>query len=102
MNVLPVLDELNTSLPDEQRQTLMQTLAAYLNGLLLHDFPALVQLLYKVDVPEKMLKDVLLDNPGKDAGDLIARLLVERQRQKIASRQAFRGSAANESGEEKW
>ena len=101
MDVLLFLDEMNSALPEEKKEGLKKELAACLNDLLLHDFPALVQLLYRVDVSEKKLKAVLQENTDKDAGDLLAALLIERQQEKAAARKRFQQSD-NKSEEERW
>ena len=78
-------------------------LAEKINELIQRDFGALVQLLYRIDVQEKKLRRILDENNGEDAGLLIARLIMERQWQKIESRQQYRqeGGAGAE-GEERW
>lgn len=87
-------------LPDE-RNTRRKQLSEYLNDLLLHNFPQLVQLLYRVDVSEVLLKATLKQNPTKDAGELIADLLLQRQREKLAARNTHRFSTGA-SDEERW
>jgi hypothetical protein len=61
----------------------LDDLAAEINQLILTNFERLVQLLYRIDVSETKLKTLLKENPDKDAGKLIALLMVERQLQKI-------------------
>jgi len=78
---------------------LESALAVYINELILHHFDRLIQLLYRIDVSEPKLKLLLKENPGQDAGLLIARMIIERQLKKIETRKQFRGG---ESGEEKW
>lgn len=77
-----------------------KALAAYLNHLLLNDFSALVQTLYRVDVSEEKVKGVLRENPAADAGDLLAELLVQRQKEKAPATGAFRKDRPSE--EEAW
>lgn len=101
MDVLPILNQMTSALSVEKKESLKKTMAAYLNELLLHDFTALVQLLYRVDVSEKKLKAVLQDNKDKDAGDLLAGLLTERQQDKITARRNFQ-SLNDASEEERW
>lgn len=101
MDVLPVLEELDKTLPDQQKEEIRKKLAQYLNGLLLHDFHTLVQLLYRVDVSEKKLKTALKENPQQNAGELIADLMIQRQQEKKATREAFRFSSGA-SDEERW
>ena len=76
-------------------------LAEKINEMIQRDFEGLVQLLYRVDVSEQKLR--LLLNGAEDAGKLIARLIIERQWQKIESRRRYRqdGGAGTED-EERW
>ena len=96
-----ILAEIKADLPAEKLASLKTQLAAYLNELVLHDFRALVQLLYRVDVPEKKVKAVLKENPNEDAGNLLADLLINRQLEKQATRNSFR-SQADAPEEERW
>jgi hypothetical protein len=81
---------------------LFREFSDFINHLIRTDFQKLVWLLYRVDVNEKYLKEVLRDNPGKDAGDMIATLILQRQAQKIKSRQENNRDENNISGEERW
>ena len=71
-----------------QDDEFIAALANYLNDLILNDFEKLIFILYKVDVDEKRLRNILTTNLQTDAGELLARLVVERQIQKINSRKA--------------
>lgn len=64
----------------------MAALAAAVNHLITHDFHKLVALLYRIDVNEKKLKQLLQERSGSDTGEMIAQLIVERQLQKIKTR----------------
>ena len=79
-------------------------LAEKINQLIQQDFGALVQLLYRIDVPEAKLRRMLDDNTGEDAGRLIARLIMERQWQKIETRRKYRrdGDMEDEPDVERW
>lgn len=72
------------------REELYRSLAEYINHLIQKDFQKLVQLLYRIDVNETKLKQLLKDNPDKDAAPIISNLIIERQIQKIKSRQQSR------------
>lgn len=103
MQVQTILRELSGNPPPQRQDELMKVLADGLNDMVLHDFPALAQLLYRVDVPEHHLKTILKENPAVDAGELLAKMVVERQAAKAAARAAFRPSSqTNESDEERW
>lgn len=69
---------------------LERMLAVRINTLIVDDFNQLVQLLYRIDVQEEKLKKLLKEDTGTDAGLLIARLILERQWQKIETRRKYR------------
>ncbi len=95
-------NELAIELPEKIAMAEIEaTLAMHINQLIQHNFQQLVQLLYRVDVNEKRLKTLLQENPGEDAGKLIARLIIDRQLQKIKTRSSFR-SARDIPDDEKW
>jgi hypothetical protein len=75
-------------------------LAEKLNALLRDDFSALVQLLYRVDVSESKLREMLRTNSGEDAGRIMARLVMERQWQKIETRRRYSRGAGGDEGAE--
>ena len=77
-------------------------LALQMNELIKNNFHLLVQLLYRIDVSEIKLKQVLKENPNEDAGKMIARLIIERQQQKIISRKKYANKGADVDGAEKW
>ncbi len=62
-------------------------LAERINYLIINDFSMLVQILYRIDVSEQKIKNLLKENQGSDAGKILAALIIERQMQKIRSRQ---------------
>ena len=78
-----------------------QLLAERVNYLLVDEFEKLVSILYMLDVNESKLKEVIHQNPGVDAGLIIADLMIERQSQKIKSRRESRRDN-DISEEEKW
>ncbi len=85
----------------EEELTLL--LSTKINDLIQNDFSSLLTLLYRIDVDELKLKMMLQQNPDSDAGLLIAQMVLDRQKQKQASRKQFREDQ-NKTGdtEEKW
>ena len=81
---------------------LQAQLADRINDLIQTDFERLVGLLYRIDVSESKLKQWLKAAPGEDAGKIMAALIIERELQKIRTREQFRGTATNDSQEEEW
>jgi hypothetical protein len=99
------IQDLNNSYALELRDVpaigeLEDLLAEKMNIMIQTDFGALVQLLYRIDVNESRLRALLQENAGEDAGRVIARLIIERQWQKIETRRRFRSNADGE--EERW
>jgi hypothetical protein len=95
-NLLAVMNI--SALNSEQREQL----AAAINDCILTDFDRLLQLLYRLDIDEMKLRALLKDIPGKDAGLIITDLIIERQVQKIKSRQQFNQRDNDISEEDKW
>ena len=65
-------------------------LSKAINFLIESDFHALVQLLYRIDINENKLKETLHNNSEKNAGDMIADMIIERQQQKEKLRKMFK------------
>ena len=81
---------------------LLQLLADKINYLIVNDFNKLISILYRADINETKLNIILSENRNEDAGKLIALLFIERQMQKIKSRQETRDNLNGDSEEEKW
>ena len=88
----------------EETATLSQleeSLAEKINVMILSDFAGLIRILYRVDVDETRLRSLLSESHSQEAGLVIARLIIERQFQKIQSRRHFKPDNP-QSSEEKW
>ncbi len=72
------------------------------NELIEHDFGTLVNILYRVDVNEQKLKQLLQSSRNTDAAAIIAGLIIQRQIEKLKSRQATRPFDNSDDTEEKW
>lgn len=81
---------------------LRQQLSGIINDLINTDFEKLVQLLYRLDIDEAKLKKTLQELTGHDAGDVISQLIIERQIQKLKSRQQYKPPDDNIHEDEKW
>src|SRR6187200_2775899 len=79
-----------------------QVLVDKINDLINNDFQKLVSILYRMDVSEIKLKQLLTENPGTNAALIIADLMIERQAEKIRSRQQFSKRNENIGDDEKW
>jgi hypothetical protein len=92
------LDRQLTAIEEAEMQ---EQLIQYINHLLVYDFNKLVQILYRVDVSEQKLKELLKANAQTDASTIIAALLIQRQVEKIKTKEAFKPND-NITGEDKW
>ena len=83
--------ELNSELPQViTEENLLQRLSEFIDHLIQTNFQQLVLILYKVDVSENKLKQLLQQASGDNAATIIARLIIEREIEKIKSRNLFR------------
>jgi hypothetical protein len=95
--------ELAIALPQKTGlSALREKLSVHINHLIQTDFQKLAAILYRVDVSERKLVSLLQENPGADAGPIIADLIIERQLQKIKSRRQFRQPDKDIDENEKW
>lgn len=82
----------------DYRAQLIERINQLING----DFNGLIQILYRIDINEARLKELLETHKATDAAEIIADLVIERQLQKLKSRQQFRQRDNDISEEEKW
>jgi hypothetical protein len=94
--------EFELGIQDVDLEQIKERLAAKINELVNSDFQKLVNILYRIDVNESKLKQMLSWYKDEDAGRVIAELIIERQIQKIRSRESFKNSDDQISDEEKW
>jgi hypothetical protein len=102
--LIPEINQsLEISLPDTiSPGELRENLVAHINHLINHDFEKLVSLLYRIDVNESKMKQLLELKKGENAAGLITDLIIERQLQKIKSHQQFSQRDNNIDENEKW
>jgi len=89
------------SLTVTRNDDLKKTIREIVNDLIENDLARLVQFLYRVDVNETKLKQLLQDHPQTDAAVLITDLLIERQLEKIKAKQDLKNED-DIPDEEKW
>lgn len=70
-------------------QIFEEKLTAYINELISKNFEKLISILYRIDVSEQKLKQELAHASDSNAGAVIARLMIERQVQKIKTRSIY-------------
>jgi hypothetical protein len=83
---------LSEALPDylDSEEALLQWLIGKIEQLIATDFEALLFLLYRIDVSEQKVRQMLAATGGEAAARTIAELIIERQKQKLLWREKFR------------
>lgn len=72
------------SISETPSNDIRDQLILFINDLINKDFNALVQLLYRIDIDEKKLKEYLKQNKNEHSALIITELIIDRQLQKIA------------------
>lgn len=80
---------------------LKEQLIIYINDLINHDFEKLIYYLYRIDVHEQKIKQLLQQHEGENAAEILAQLIIDRQLQKIKFKKEFQSPPAD-NDEEKW
>jgi len=94
-------NELEIDLPDKRSlEELKLFLSGYISHLISNNPDKLVSILSRVDVSEKMLKENL-QNQEENASSIMAQMIIERQMEKIKTRERYR-SNNDIAEEEKW
>ena len=70
--------------------------------LIAHDFEGLLFLLYRIDVSEQKVRQMLADTKGEGAARTIATLIMERQRQKLRLRRQMGKFPTSTDDPERW
>jgi hypothetical protein len=99
------MESLLAALPENaSEEVLADILAQRINQLISNDFSRLLTLLYRIDIDETQLRRLLREHADQDAGLIIAKLILTRQREKAATREALRKSAedADIPDDERW
>ena len=83
MSLIKIINK-DFDLPDELSESqLRETLVEAFAYLVDNDFPKLVQILYKADVDQYKLKELLENVEGKSSAEVIADAYIARQMAKI-------------------
>ena len=101
LSITLIKKEFNLSLDTGSTETFILHLSNVINEMIRTDFPRLINILYRLDVNEGKLKKRLKEDHSADAGVLIAKLVIERQMQKIESRKQS-GKDEGIPGDEGW
>jgi hypothetical protein len=86
-NTLQLLEEssLSFSTFEEFRKFIIGKINDWINN----DFEHLLYLLYRIDVHEDKVRRLMKEHKGENAAEIIADLIIDRQKQKIETRKLF-------------
>jgi hypothetical protein len=70
---------------EEFRKHIIQRINEWINN----NFEHLLFMLYRIDVHEDKVRKLMAEHKGENAAEVIADLIIERQRQKIETRKLF-------------
>lgn len=74
----------------QTEEALLDLLSNYVQELINTDFNKLINSLYRIDVYESKIKRALNLSSPKDANRVIAQLIIEREKQKISTREQYK------------
>ena len=80
----------------------VQYLTQRINYLIVNDFNKLIYILYRADINELKLNKLLAENKKEDVGKIIAALFIQRQLEKIKSREENKMNTTDFEEEERW
>ncbi len=87
---------------DAKEDDLIKLLEDRINYLIINDFNRLIYLLYRADINEAKLNKLLAENKKEDAAKIIAALFIQRQIEKIKSREENKMTDTKFNEEERW
>lgn len=102
-----IITLLNREFPEEKDDRFKEAepeliLEEKINQLINNDFAGLVNFLYRVDVSEQKLKQLLRDSKGREAARTITNLIIERQIEKVRHRHSFKRDNPDDDEAERW
>ncbi len=80
---------------------LLNDLSYYIDYLITNDFNKLIVILYRLDVSEEQVNELLKQQPNKLASDSISKLIIERQQKKLQMKATLKKDE-NIAEDEKW
>lgn len=80
---------------EEFRKYIIEKINYWINN----DFEHLLFMLYRIDVHEDKVRKLMAEHKGENASEIIADLIIERQRQKIETRKLFKDFKPDEGDE---
>ncbi len=94
--LLQIFHNLQLEKTDSSSEEKFLKLADYLDHLVAYDFNKLLNILYRVDVSEQKARQALANKKETETnGFILAKLLIERENEKIKFREMYRKGLKN-------
>lgn len=77
--------------PDNAYKELFDQIEPHILDLLWKNTRKLQQLLYRIDIPEKLAAKALQGEPGKTPPQMLTELIIKRELQKVVIRRFYKG-----------
>ncbi len=103
--VMDIERDMDFSPACKDQEEWVNALAGRINWLIVNDFSKLVSILYRLDVSELKIRQLMKqpDNTEvKDAGTVIGSLIIDRQLTKYKTRQRYSRDDSNIPEDDKW
>lgn len=71
-------------------EELKRMIAERIRQMLSTNYEQLLNLLYRIDIPESRVAEALSEYPPNEVPEMLAEMIIERQRQKVVTRQQYR------------
>lgn len=84
-------EDFDFSSTEDVDERLLAFLEMQISDLLDRDFARLLNALYRIDIPEQKVKEILA-NPAGNISATIAKAVIEREKQKVITRAQYRQS----------
>ncbi|MEO1254111.1 MAG: hypothetical protein AAFY41_04365 [Bacteroidota bacterium] len=82
-------DQFNFKNEDSNAGRLLDYLTKYINDLIDHDLNSLLNILYRIDISEIEVKNLLQNSKHGEIASKIANTVIEREKQKVITRQQY-------------
>lgn len=86
----------------DNEEALLLWLTGKIEQLIAHDFEGLLFLLYRIDVSEQKVRQMLAETKGEGAALTMATLIMERQKQKLKLRRQMGKFPSSTDDPERW
>lgn len=99
---IAVAKELGITVEQQDLNSSKIALIEMVNQLIITDFEKLVSILYRIDVSEKKINELLKTYVNENAAEIIVSLMLEREAEKIRTRAQFGHREDDIDENEKW